>query len=182
MPWTAQGIFFLFTCSPTCPFRVFRGKRKYSSPRSPKPSRPASTATTNKQRTLKHVNDRFPLIRVRPMNKSDGLFGGEGGSVRAARPTKHIKFKTNLLTTAASQDQSQKPQQETRRVDFQKGFLWGGSDGVDYVAIEVLQHDVANRGSQARVLSFRNTECTCVRVRCCCCILYINRLGLNHTQ
>ena len=27
-------------------------------------------------------------------------------------------------------------------------FLWGGSDGVDHVAREVLQHGVANRGSQ----------------------------------
>ena len=42
-----------------------------------------------------------------------------------------------------------KPKNTTRRVDFQKGFLWGGSDGVDHVAIEVLQHDVANRGSHA---------------------------------
>ena len=25
--------------------------------------------------------------------------------------------------------------------------MWGGSDGVDRVAIEVLQHGVANRGS-----------------------------------
>ena len=81
------------------------------------------------------------------MNKSDELFGGEG-NVRAARPTKHIKFKTNnKLTTAASQDQSQAPQQETR-VNFQKGFLWGGSDCVDHVAIEVLQDDVAIRGSR----------------------------------
>ena len=31
-----------------------------------------------------------------------------------------------------------------------KGILWGGSDGVDHVAIEVLQHDVANRGSPQR--------------------------------
>ena len=31
------------------------------------------------------------------------------GNVRAARPTKHTKFKTNKLTTV-SQDQSQKPQ------------------------------------------------------------------------
>ncbi|CAM9275936.1 unnamed protein product, partial [Ascophyllum nodosum] len=108
----------------TCPFRVYRGKRKYSSPRSPEPSRPASTATTNEQRTLTYVNDRFPLIRMRPMNKSDELFGGEG-NIRAARPTKHIKFKTNKLTTAASQDQSQAPQQETRRVDFRKEFLVG---------------------------------------------------------
>ena len=35
----------------------------------------------------------------------------------------------------------------TTRVDFQEGFLKGGSDGVDHVAIEVLQQDVANRGS-----------------------------------
>ncbi|CAN0438516.1 unnamed protein product, partial [Ascophyllum nodosum] len=36
----------------------------------------------------------------------------------------------------------------TTSVDFQKGFLWGGSDGVDHVAVKVLQHDVANRGSR----------------------------------
>ena len=29
-------------------------------------------------------------------------------------------------------------------------FLWGGSDGVDHVAREVLQHGVANRGSPQR--------------------------------
>ena len=98
---------------------------------------------------------------------------------------KHNKFKTNKLTTAASQDQSQKPQQEyvisnlpvsgiqgqtemkhtkfkinkltTAACTFdkaendktsKKGFLWGGSDGVDHVAREVLQHGVANRGSR----------------------------------
>ena len=98
---------------------------------------------------------------------------------------KHNKFKTNKLTTEASQDQSQKPQQEyvfsnlpvsgiqgqekhtkfkinkltTAACTFgkaendktsKKGFLWGGSDGVDHVAREVLQHGVANRGSRAR--------------------------------
>ena len=97
---------------------------------------------------------------------------------------KHNKFKTNKLTAAASQDQSQKPQQEyvfsnlpvsgiqgqteMKRTKFktnklttaawtkaendktsQKGFTWGGSDGVDHVAREVLQHGVANRGSRA---------------------------------
>ena len=31
--------------------------------------------------------------------------------------------------------------------DFKQGFLWEGSDGVDHVAREVLQHGVANRGS-----------------------------------
>ena len=55
--------FFLFfcTCSPICPFQVlYKGKRKYSSPRSPKPSRPASTATTNEQRTLGNI----PLLEA----------------------------------------------------------------------------------------------------------------------
>ena len=96
---------------------------------------------------------------------------------------KHNKFKTNKLITAASQDQSQKPQQEyvfsnlpvsgiqgqandneAHRIqnkqvdnssldqsrkpqDFKKGFMWGGSDGVDHVTREVLQHGVGNRGS-----------------------------------
>ena len=77
------------------------------------------------------------------MNKSDDLFGGEGNG-RVARPTKHTKSKTNKLITAASQNQSQKPEQEQTS---KKGFLWGVSDGVDHVAIEVLQHDVANRDS-----------------------------------
>ena len=98
---------------------------------------------------------------------------------------KHNKFKTNNLTTAASQDQSQKPQQEyafsnlpvsgiqgqTEMKDTKfktnklttaawtkaendktskKGFLWDGSDGVDHLAREVLQHGVANRGSRVR--------------------------------
>ena len=97
---------------------------------------------------------------------------------------KHNKFKTNKLTTAASQDQSQKPQQEyvfsnlpvpgiqgqtdmkhtkfkTKKLTTaactkqsrndktsKKVFLWDGSDGVDHVAREVLQHGVANRGSR----------------------------------
>ena len=56
------------------------------------------------------IYDRFSLIPMRPMNKSDELFGGKG-KVRAARPMKHIKFKTNKLTAAGSQDQSQKPQE-----------------------------------------------------------------------
>ena len=34
---------------------------------------------------------------------------------------------------------SQKQQKEQT---FEKGFLWGDSDGVDHVAIKVLQHDV----------------------------------------
>ena len=54
---------------------------------------------------------------------------------------KHTKFKTNKLTTAAwtkaENDKTSK-----------KGFTWGGSDGVDHVAREVLQHGVANRGSR----------------------------------
>ena len=107
----ARSFFFLCSCSPTCPFRVYRGKRKHSSP---KPQTFPSGVNSNHQRaTNTHVYDRFPLIRMRPINKSDGLFWGEG-NVRAARPTKHIKFKTNKLTkaAAASQDQSQKPQQE----------------------------------------------------------------------
>ena len=54
---------------------------------------------------------------------------------------KHTKFKTNKLTTAAWTKQSRKPQ------DFKKGFHVGGSDGVDHVARDVLQHGVANRGS-----------------------------------
>ena len=96
---------------------------------------------------------------------------------------KHNKFKTNkLAAAAASQDQSQKPQQEyvfsnlpvsgiqgqteMKHTKFKtnklttaawtkaenhktskKGLPWGGSDGVDHVAREVLQHGVANRGS-----------------------------------
>ena len=94
---------------------------------------------------------------------------------------KDNRFKTNKLTTAASQDQSQKPQQEyvffnlpvsvikgqtemkrtklkTNKLTtaawtkaenhktFKRGFLWGGSDGVDHIAREVLQHGIANSG------------------------------------
>ena len=44
-PGRGESFFFSVTCSPTCRFRVYKGKRKYSSPRSPKPSLPASTAT-----------------------------------------------------------------------------------------------------------------------------------------
>ena len=57
---------------------------------------------------------------------------------------KHTKFKTNKLTTAACTKQGRK------RQDFKKGFLWCGSDGVNHVAREVLQHGVANRGSPHR--------------------------------
>ena len=96
---------------------------------------------------------------------------------------KHSKFKTNELTAAASQDQSQTPQQkyvfsnlpvsgiqrqtEMKHTKFKtnklttaawtkaknhktskKGFMWGGSDGVDHIAREVLQRGVANRDSR----------------------------------
>ena len=53
---------------------------------------------------------------------------------------KHTKFKTNKLTTAAW---TKVENHNTSK----KGFMWGGSDGVDHVAREVLQHGVANRGS-----------------------------------
>ena len=103
---------------------------------------------------------------------------------------KYNKFKTNKLTTAASQDQSQKTQQEyvfsnlpvsgiqgqtelkhakfkTNRLTTaaikaenhktsKKGFMWGGSNGVDHVAREVLQHGVANRGSHVYTLCIRD--------------------------
>ena len=106
---------------------------------------------------------------------------------------KHNKFKTNKLRTAASQDQSQKPQQdyvfsnlpvsgiqgqtEMKHTKFKtnkfttaawtkaenhktskKGFLRGGSDGVDHVAREVLQHGVARRGSPKVAPSSRSAE------------------------
>ena len=108
---------------------------------------------------------------------------------------KHNKFETNMLTAAASQDQSQKPQQEyvfsnlpvsgilgqteMKHTKFKtnklttaawtkaenhkaskKGFMWGGSDGVDHVGREVLQHGVANRGSRihAFFLFYRSTD------------------------
>ena len=90
---------------------------------------------------------------------------------------KHNKFKTNKLTTAASQDQSQKPQQEyvysnlpvrnalhsstarrhqrstTRESCADQSRLASRSGGVDHVAREVLQHGVANRGSGKYVFS-----------------------------
>ena len=45
---------------------------------------------------------------------------------------KHTKFKTNKLTTAAW---TKAKNHKTSK----KGFLWGGSDGVDHVVREVLQ-------------------------------------------
>ena len=54
---------------------------------------------------------------------------------------KHNKFKTNKLTTAAW------TKAENDKIS-KKGFLWDGSDGVDHVAREVLQHGVANTGSR----------------------------------
>ena len=59
---------------------------------------------------------------------------------------KHTKFKTNKMTTAAWTKQSRKRQDFNKT--SKKGFLWDGSDGVDHVAREVLQHGVANRGSR----------------------------------
>ena len=55
---------------------------------------------------------------------------------------KHTKFKTNKLATAAPG-----PNKAENDKSSKKGFLWDGSDGVDHVAREVLQHGVANRGS-----------------------------------
>ena len=47
---------------------------------SPKPQTFPSGVNSNHQRaTSTHVYDRFPLIRMRPMNKSDDLFAGGGG-------------------------------------------------------------------------------------------------------
>ena len=57
---------------------------------------------------------------------------------------KHTKFETNKLTTAAWTEA------ENHKTS-KKGFLWGGSDGVDHVAREVLQHGVANRGSRLSI-------------------------------
>ena len=54
---------------------------------------------------------------------------------------KHTKFKTNKFTTAAW------TKAENHKTS-KKGFLRGGSDGVDHVAREVLQHGVARRGSR----------------------------------
>ena len=94
----AQGPFFLLlfcTYSPTCcPFRVYRGT---------KPSHPASTATTNEQPTLTYTIG-FPY-QPHGDEANEQIrrnIGGGGGDVRAARPTKHTKFKINKLTTAAS--------------------------------------------------------------------------------
>ena len=53
---------------------------------------------------------------------------------------KHTKFKTNKLTTAAW------TKAENHKTS-KKGFLRGGSDGVDHVARRVLQHGVVNKGS-----------------------------------
>ena len=54
---------------------------------------------------------------------------------------KHTKLKTNKLTTAAwTKAENHK--------NSNKGFMWGGSDGVDNVALEVLQTGVAKRVSR----------------------------------
>ena len=55
---------------------------------------------------------------------------------------KHAEFKTNKLTTAACTNKADNDKAS------EKGFTRGGSDGVDHVAREVLQHGVANRGSR----------------------------------
>ena len=71
---------------------------------------------------------------------------------------KHTKFKTNKLTTAVWT-------KAEKHKTSKKGFLWGGSDGVDHVAREVLQHGIANRGSRPTAnFSYwcqRDTRCRC---------------------
>ena len=76
-------------------------RKGHVEPRALDGARSYFSLNSNHQRaTNTHVYDRFPLIRMRPMNKSDDLFEVEG-NVRAARPPKHTKFKTNGATTAA---------------------------------------------------------------------------------
>ena len=73
---------------------------------------------------------------------------------------KHTKFKTNKLTTAAWTKQSYEAENDKTS---KKGLLWDGSDGVDHVAREVLQHGVANRASPA-IQAYRAFSLWCPRM------------------
>ena len=102
VPWTRRKVFsfsFLYVFSNLLVSGI-QGQTEISL--FPKPQTSPSGVNSNRQRaTNTDVCDWFPLIRMRSMSKPDELFGGEG-NVGAARPTKHTKFKTNKLTTAAS--------------------------------------------------------------------------------
>ena len=107
----ARYFFLLCMYSPTCPFRVYKGKRKYSSPRSPNLPvwRQQQPPTSNEHSRIRSVSP-HPLEASEQIQPT--IWGGGKCKSGTARPTKHTKFKTNKLTTAASQGQSQKPQQE----------------------------------------------------------------------
>ena len=100
VPWTALDVFLSLYVFSNLPVSGIKGQTE--TPLSPKPQNSPSGVNSNHQRaTSTHVYDRFPLIRMKPMNKSDVLFGGKG-NVKSARPTKHTKFKSNKLTRAAN--------------------------------------------------------------------------------
>ena len=56
----------------------------------------------------------------------------------------NLRSKDDVWTVVLSES----PWTANRHSPSKKGFLWDGSDGVDHVAREVLQHGVANRGSR----------------------------------
>ena len=55
------------------------------------------------------------------------------------------RFFAAVIIRLTAQSDSRAPENDKTS---KKGFLWNGSDGVDHVAREVLQHGVANRGSR----------------------------------
>ena len=89
---------------------------------SPKPQTFPSGVNSNHQRaTSTHVYDRFPLIRMRPMNKSDDLFAGGGGCKSGTTNEAH---QIQNKQVENSSQPGPKPK-TTTIVDFQKGFLVG---------------------------------------------------------
>ena len=127
VPWTAgQGLFCFFsvrTCSTICPFRYRQTEIKHNKFKTNKLTAAASQDQSQKPQQ-EYVFSNLPV-----------------SGIQGQTEMKHTRFKTSKLTTAAwtkaENDKTSK-----------KGFTWGGSDGVDHVAREVLQHGVANRGSR----------------------------------
>ena len=92
-----------------------------------------------------HSRKRSASSHPHEANEQIRRFIWGGGGCKSATTTEAHQIQNKQLDNSS---QPRPKPKTTIRVDFQKGFLYGGSDGVDHVAIEVLQHDVANRGSR----------------------------------
>ena len=127
VPWRAgQGLFCFFsvrTCSTICPFRDRQTKMKHNKSKTNKLTAAAS------QKPQEYVFSNLPVPGIQGQTEM-----------------KHTKFKSNRLTTAAW------TKAENHKTS-KKGFTWGGSDGVDHVAREVLQIGAPHKYVHAPSLS-----------------------------